>query len=250
MKGKIYGYCRVSTNKQKIERQIDNIKAEYPTAIIITEDGVSGCTTDRPAWNKLKDKLKAGDTVVFDEVSRMSRNAAEGFLLYRELFDAGVNLIFLKEHHIDSDVFQKAINSKVSLTDTSIDCIIEGINEYLMILARQQIEIAFQTAQQEVDYLHQRTSEGVQKALERYDMEEIKGIAHEKGRPGRMKGKKIITKKEKALKALILEHNKDFDGDLCDAKTMALINGMHEIKTSRDFLVFYRMELSLLIKRS
>ena len=92
MKNRIYAYCRISTMKQKIERQIDNIKAVYPDAIIITEDGVSGCTLDRPAWiNLIKrvDKdIKAGRqvTLVFDEVSRMSRNATEGFELYQELF--------------------------------------------------------------------------------------------------------------------------------------------------------------------
>ena len=52
MKNTVFGYVRISTVKQKIQRQIDNIKAAYPDAIIITEKGVSGCTLDRPAWNK------------------------------------------------------------------------------------------------------------------------------------------------------------------------------------------------------
>ena len=32
----IYGYCRISTAKQSIDRQIRNIKAEYPTAHILS----------------------------------------------------------------------------------------------------------------------------------------------------------------------------------------------------------------------
>ena len=92
---RIYGYARISTMKQSIARQIDNIKAKYPDAVIITEE-YTGTTTDRPAWNKLRKNLKAGDTVVFDEVSRMSRNAEEGFKLYETLFNEGVNLFFLK----------------------------------------------------------------------------------------------------------------------------------------------------------
>lgn len=67
----IYGYCRISTKKQSIERQIRNIKAEYPTALIVTES-FTGTKLDRPEWNKLRKKLKSDDTVVFDEVSRMS----------------------------------------------------------------------------------------------------------------------------------------------------------------------------------
>lgn len=80
----VYGYCRISTKQQSIERQVRNIKGLYSKAVIITE-AYSGTTIDRPEWNKLYKKVKAGDTVVFDSVSRMSRSADEGFaymLLY------------------------------------------------------------------------------------------------------------------------------------------------------------------------
>ena len=87
--GRLFGYCRISTPKQKLQRQIDNIKAKYPDAAIITEE-YTGTTTNRPAWSKLEKQLRAGDVVVFDEVSRMSRNAAEGFQLYEKLLKAGV----------------------------------------------------------------------------------------------------------------------------------------------------------------
>lgn len=81
----IYGYCRISTAKQSIDRQIRNIKAEYPTAHIVQE-AYTGTSIFRPEWLKLYRVLKAGDTVVFDSVSRMSRNAEEGFALYPALF--------------------------------------------------------------------------------------------------------------------------------------------------------------------
>ena len=81
----IYGYCRISTAKQSIDRQIRNIKAEYPTAHIVQE-AYTGTSIFRPEWLKLYRVLKAGDTVVFDSVSRMSRNAEEGFALYEDLY--------------------------------------------------------------------------------------------------------------------------------------------------------------------
>ena len=81
----IYGYCRISTAKQSIDRQIRNIKAEYPTAHIVQE-AYTGTSIFRPEWMKLYRVLKAGDTVVFDSVSRMSRNAEEGFALYEDLY--------------------------------------------------------------------------------------------------------------------------------------------------------------------
>ena len=66
----IYGYCRISTKQQSIDRQIRNIKNEYSTAVIATE-AYSGTTINRPEWNKLYKKAKAGDTIVFDSVSRI-----------------------------------------------------------------------------------------------------------------------------------------------------------------------------------
>ena len=55
MKSRVYGYVRVSTVKQKIERQIENIKNKYPEAVIIAES-YTGTKMDRPAWNKLYKK--------------------------------------------------------------------------------------------------------------------------------------------------------------------------------------------------
>ena len=54
---KIFGYCRISTRQQSIERQIRNIKAEYENAIIITEV-YTGTKQDRPEWNKLINQMK------------------------------------------------------------------------------------------------------------------------------------------------------------------------------------------------
>ena len=97
----VYGYCRISTAKQSIDRQVRNIRAEYPTAHIVQE-AYTGTSILRPEWSKLYRVLKDGDTVVFDSVSRMSRNAEEGFSLYEDLYHKGIRLIFLKEHHIGS----------------------------------------------------------------------------------------------------------------------------------------------------
>ena len=102
----IYGYCRISTAKQSIDRQIRNIKAEYPTAHIVQE-AYTGTSIFRPEWLKLYRVLKSGDTVVFDSVSRMSRNAEEGFALYEDLYHKGIRLVFLKEHHIDTETYKK-----------------------------------------------------------------------------------------------------------------------------------------------
>ena len=209
MKARIFGYCRVSTMRQSTQRQIDNIKAKYPNAVIIAES-YTGTKMDRPAWNKLYKQLKAGDTVVFDEVSRMSRNAEEGFTVYQDLYNRGVNLIFLKESTLNTENFRQAMSAKISMTGGDIDMVLDGINKYLMKVAENQFKAAFETAQHEVEFLHQRISEGVQKA-------QAAGK-----RVGMEAGRKLTTKKSIEAKEVIRKHSKDFGGTLNDKELMAM----------------------------
>ena len=187
----IYGYARISTAKQSIERQIRNIEREYPSVVIVQE-AYTGTKFDRKEWGKLFGKVREGDTIVFDSVSRMSRNAEDGFAVYEELFNRGVSLVFLKEHHIDTSTYKKAMESSVPMTGTAVDCILQGVNQYLMALAKEQIRLAFDQAEKEVEDLHQRT------------------------------GAKLTTKKSIATKEVILKHSKDFGGTLADIDVMKL----------------------------
>lgn len=100
----VYGYCRISTAKQSIDRQVRNIRAEYPTVHIVQE-AYTGTSILRPEWSKLYRILKEGDTVVFDSVSRMSRNAEEGFSLYEDLY----TLLGSLQKELDSFNTSKAI---------------------------------------------------------------------------------------------------------------------------------------------
>lgn len=211
----IYGYCRVSTAKQKIQRQIDNIKAAYPGAVILTES-YTGTKLDRPVFSKMLQKLRPGDTVVFDEVSRMSRNAAEGFELYKKLYDEGVELVFLKEPHINTDVYRSTAQAPLTGSEDLDETVIWGINEYLMRLAKKQIAIAFDQAQAEVDLLHMRTSEGVRKA--QIAGKQIGRTAGTTAGAGFREYKKAAAARE-----LIAKHNRDFGGTLTDSETIKLI---------------------------
>ena len=208
--GKVYGYCRISTRQQSMERQIRNIKAEHEDAIIVTEV-YTGTKLERPEWNKLYKKLEAGDTVVFDSVSRMSRNAEDGFALYEELYNKGIELVFLKEPHISTNTYKKALQNNIALTGTNVDFILEGINKYLLSLAKEQIRLAFEQSEKEVQDLHQRTKEGIETA--RLNGKQI----------GQKQGAKLTTKKSIEAKKLIQKHSKDFDGTLSDADCMKLI---------------------------
>ena len=221
---KEYGYCRKSQQKQNIERQIRNIKAEYPNAIIIQE-AYTGTTIDRKEWNKLYKAVKAGDTIIFDSVSRMSRNAVEGFTAYEELFRRGVELVFLKEPHINTKTFKTAIETAIPMTGTNLDFILDGVNKYLMALAKEQIIIAFQQAEKEVADLHQRTREGIETA--RLNGKQI----------GLKQGTKLNVKKSAPAKEAIRKYSKDFDGVLEDTEVIKLAG------ISRNTYYKYKREL-------
>lgn len=220
----VYGYARISTKKQSIERQIRNILSVEPEAKIYQE-AFTGTTTDRKEWNKLQKVLKPNDTIIFDSVSRMSRNAEEGFAAYEKLYNDGINLVFLKEPHINTDTYRKAIDTGIAMTGTNVDFILEGVNKYLMALAKEQIRLAFEQSEKEVQDLRQRTREGIETARQ-----------HGK-QIGQKEGIKLTTKKSITAKAEILKHNKDFNGSLNDIDTMKLTG------LSRNTFYKYKKEL-------
>ena len=205
---RIYGYARISTPKQNIERQVRNIRSQYPEAVIIKEVFTGTRFQGRKELDRLLHAVSSGDTIIFDSVSRMSRNAEEGFLMYKELFRRRISLVFLKEPHINTDTYKKALQNGIPSTGTSVDYILDGINKYLLALAREQIRLAFEQAEKEVQDLHQRTVEGIETAR----------LAGK--RIGQQAGARLVTRKSLAAKEIILKHNKTFGGSLNDIETI------------------------------
>lgn len=219
-----YGYCRISTPKQNLDRQVRNILKEYPSAHIVKETYTGTKIVGRKDWEKLyrlikKEAVSKKVRIIFDSVSRFSRNADEGCMLYEELFNMDVDLVFLKEPHINTDVYKKALQNQVEIklntgnraTDDFVNNIIDALNKYTIDLAKVQIRIAFEQAEKEVQDLHQRTREGIQTA--RLNGKHIGGV----------KGKKLITKKSILAKEKIKKYNKDFGGILNNEETWTLI---------------------------
>ncbi len=215
----IYGYCRISTPQQNIERQVRNILTAYPTAHIIREVYTGTTHQGRRELDKLLHTAQAGDAIVFDSVSRMSRNADEGCQLYAELYDRNINLCFLKEPHINTETYRQAMQRQISTqlqtgnaaTDNFVSSVISALNQYTIDLAKEQIRLAFAQVQKEVDDLHQRTKEGMLTA--KLNGKQI----------GQQPGRKLTVKKAIASKEAIRKYSKDFDGTLSDADCMKLI---------------------------
>lgn len=217
---KVYGYARISRREQSIDRQIRNIKAAYPDAIIFSEAFTGTKLEGRKEFEKLITKVGKGDTIVFDSVSRMSRNADEGIELYFKLYNRDVDLVFLKEPAINTATYKEAMSKQatpqINLEDNDeselIGDVLQAVIRYQRRLAKRQIRLAFEQAQKEVDDLHQRTKEGIETA--RINGKQI----------GQQPGRKLTVKKASPAKEIIRRHCKDFGGTLTDGECIKLAN--------------------------
>lgn len=230
----MYAYCRVSTERQSLKRQTENISKAYPEIVGSAYycDKWTGSTQDRPQWQKLLRKVQSGDTIVFDSVSRMSRDAESGAALYEQLYSAGVTLVFLNEPQCNTEIYRKSAEESIPTTGNEIaDIYIEATNKVLMILARRQIAIAFEQAEKERLDICSRVRDGMKAAqIAAAERGEVKSY-------GAKRGVKLVTKKSLAVKEIIRQHSKDFDGSLSDVDCMKLAG------CSRNSYYKYKAEL-------
>lgn len=96
----IFGYARVSTIEQNLDRQIDALKAAGAEEII--EEKMTGTKADRPKLNLLFDKLRAGDTILIADLTRLSRSTKDLFALVDKIEKKGANIKSLKESWLDT----------------------------------------------------------------------------------------------------------------------------------------------------
>jgi len=92
----IYGYARVSTQKQDLSRQLDLLK-EYNCNEILTEK-MTGTKSERPELERLKDKLRPGDIVVVESFSRLGRSTKDLIDLVNYFEEHDIKLISNKEN--------------------------------------------------------------------------------------------------------------------------------------------------------
>lgn len=134
---KTVAYMRISTKeergKQKFTRQEQAIERwckENNTEISerrIYRDDASGKSFNRPAWKELESDIQEGDTIVFKDICRFTREYEEGFNKYMELLNKGVALIFIDNPTVSTDYIRSMMDvaerqsnriAKKSLKDT------------------------------------------------------------------------------------------------------------------------------------
>lgn len=150
----IYGYLRVSTKEQNLDRQYQGIK-EYCTSnnikfkdVVIFEDKQSGKDMERPQYKALKEVIKKGDTLIIKELDRLGRNKE---MIKQEL-----------DYYRALGVKIKILNIPTTLIDLpeGQEWVFEMINNIL-------IEVLGAIAEEERNKIRQRQAEGIQEALKK-----------------------------------------------------------------------------------
>lgn len=91
----VYGYARVSTRQQELNRQIDLLEKENCNEILTEK--ITGTKSNRPELDRLKDKLRPGDTIIVESFSRLGRSTKDLIELVNYFEKRSVKLISLKE---------------------------------------------------------------------------------------------------------------------------------------------------------
>ena len=92
------GYARVSTNQQKLDIQIEALKAQGVRKDRIFKDKASGKNTDRPGLEKLLSRAEDGDEVLVTKLDRLGRNTLDMITIVEELRGKGASVTFIDDN--------------------------------------------------------------------------------------------------------------------------------------------------------
>lgn len=137
----LVGYVRVSTKKQNVQRQVDNLKVYGCEEIFI--DRESGKDFNRTEYIKMKKFLRKKDVLVFGELDRLGRNKNEIDKEWQELINKGVDIVALDIPILDTRKYQDEVGSLIlNITKELFSYIAEQERTKLLERQRQGIEIA------------------------------------------------------------------------------------------------------------
>lgn len=130
--GIVYGYARVSTTGQCLDRQLDALTQAGVDKDLIYTEKMSGTKSNRPKLKALLNILEHGDTVYIESLNRLGRSSADLITLMQTFSDMGVTLISLKEQLDFSSAAGKMIAQFLAiLAEFERNCIVERVKEGL-----------------------------------------------------------------------------------------------------------------------
>lgn len=102
-RGTTYGYARVSTREQNLDRQLDALREFGVGEANILQDKASGKDFDRPAWKSLTKRLRRGDVLVVKSIDRLGRDYDDIIEQWRRLTKGrGVDIVVLDMPLLDT----------------------------------------------------------------------------------------------------------------------------------------------------
>ena len=96
----IFGYARVSTTEQSLERQLQELQQAGAEEIL--QEKITGTKADRPELNRLLDKLRKDDIVLVSDLTRLSRSTKDLFSLVEQIQSKGAYIKSIKESWLDT----------------------------------------------------------------------------------------------------------------------------------------------------
>lgn len=136
MQPKTYGYARVSTREQNLDRQLDALAAAGVPEVNVFADKASGKDFDRPAWHKLMKHLRPGDVLVVKSIDRLGRSYADILEQWRLLTkEQDVDVVVLDIPLLDT----RASNTEGGITKTFIADLMLQLLSYIAEIERENI---------------------------------------------------------------------------------------------------------------
>ena len=160
--GNYFSYMRISTKeergKQKYTRQENSLERyarnkgiDYVTQF--REDASEKSFINRSEWNRLEKIIQSGDTIVFKDITRFTREAENGYAKYMELMSKGINLVFLDNPTLSTDYIKNLI-----VTAKNMNFLEKTISEMLV---KVLLAAELTRAEQERLTISQRTRDGM-----------------------------------------------------------------------------------------
>lgn len=158
--GEFYSYKRISTDseRQNFNRQIKSLERyasdhniEY--LLEFTEEKSAKNFEDRPQFQKLDKLLHQGDTIVFKDLSRFTREAENGYKKYMEWLERGINIVFIDNPTISSDYINRMIKIAEE-QDIVTKTALEGVIKLLLI-------VELDRAEQQRKYISKAITDGI-----------------------------------------------------------------------------------------
>ena len=93
----MFGYARVSTQSQNIDRQLDSLEGYGVPADRLFVEKISGTTKERPELTKLQQFLRDDDLLVIESLSRLGRSTKDLLTIIDHFEKQGVKVVSIKE---------------------------------------------------------------------------------------------------------------------------------------------------------